>query len=82
MKTAWCLPLLVGQVFAGAAHASDDDQIWPELSAYIATSPDTRLVLDASYARGDAADTETLDLSAFSPQRVLTGQAFVEQAII
>ena len=25
---------------------------------------------------------ETLDLSAFSPQRVLTGQAFVEQAII
>lgn len=64
MKTAWCLPLLVGHAFAGAAHAADESEVWPELSAYIATSPDTRLVLDASYARGDAADTETLDLSA------------------
>jgi hypothetical protein len=61
MKPLWCVPLLAGHAFTGAAWAADATEFWPEISAFIAMTPDTRLYLNATYEGGDASDT--LDLS-------------------
>ena len=50
---------------ASQARAADASELWPELSAYVGLSEDTRLFLDASYARGKESDLETLELSAY-----------------
>jgi len=60
-----CLPalLLAGALFGAPAAAADSSEFWPELSAFIETTPRTRLYLDASYARGQESDARSLDLS-------------------
>ena len=55
--------LLAGVASSGQAVAADSSQLWPELSAYIRMTPQTRLYLDASYARGKESDTRSLDLT-------------------
>jgi Protein of unknown function (DUF2490) len=50
---------------AAYARAADATELWPELSAYVGLSKDTRLFLDASYARGKESDLRTLELSAY-----------------
>ena len=50
---------------APQARAADASELWPELSAYVGLSEDTRLFLDASYARGKESDLRTLELSAY-----------------
>ena len=65
LKRLSCAALFACQVLGGAAHAADSSELWPELSAFIALRPDTRLYLDASYARGKESAAGTLDLSAF-----------------
>jgi hypothetical protein len=59
---AW---LAVTLLLASEACAADASEFWPELSAYIGLSEDTRLFLDASYARGKESDLKTLELSAY-----------------
>ena len=50
---------------APEARAADASELWPELSAYVGLSEDTRLFLDASYSRGKESDLKTLELSAY-----------------
>ena len=58
---------LIGATLPIAPHAraADATELWPELSAYVGLSEDTRLFLDASYARGKESDLRTLELSAY-----------------
>jgi len=55
----------VSVALAASAHAADSSEVWPELSAFIGLNEETRVYLDASYARGKESDIRTLDLSAF-----------------
>lgn len=69
------------QALGGAAYAADSSEFWPEISAYVALRPDTRLFLDASYARDKASEAKSLDLSAFidlSLQPILREQLWTE----
>ena len=50
---------------AGAAHAADASEAWPELSFYKDLNPQTRLFLNAAYAEGKESDTRSLDLAAY-----------------
>jgi hypothetical protein len=50
---------------APQARAADASELWPELSVYVGLNEDTRLFLDASYARGKESDLRTLELSAY-----------------
>ena len=43
--------------------AADSSELWPELSAFFKITPQTRVYLDASYARGKESDTRSLDLT-------------------
>jgi hypothetical protein len=61
LRTALC----AGVALAARAQAADASEFWPELSAYVGLSEQTRLYLDASYARGKESDLRSLDLSAF-----------------
>jgi hypothetical protein len=56
---------LLGLAGCASTHAADSSEIWPELSAFIALGPDSRIYLDASSARGKESDARALDLSAF-----------------
>lgn len=55
--------LCAGVLLADNASAADVSEFWPELSAFVGLNPNTRLYLDASYARGE--DFRSLDLSGF-----------------
>jgi hypothetical protein len=55
-----------GLALSGAAQAADASELWPELSAYVTVTPETRIYLDASYARSQESDAKALDLSAFA----------------
>ena len=57
--------LLLGSTLSSAASAADSSEFWPELSAFIGITPQTRLYLDASYARGKESRDFSLDVSAF-----------------
>jgi hypothetical protein len=57
--------LLCGSGLGGSAHAADSSELWPELSAFVAMTPRTRVYLDASYARGMDSSARSLDLSGF-----------------
>jgi hypothetical protein len=46
-------------------QAADSSEFWPELSAFVAMSPRTRIYLDASYAQAKESDTKSLDLAAY-----------------
>jgi Protein of unknown function (DUF2490) len=61
LRTAVC----AGVALAARAHAADASEFWPQLSAYVGLGEQTRLYLDASYARGKESVTQSLDLSAF-----------------
>lgn len=61
LSTALCACLAL----CGAARAADSSELWPEASAFITMTPETRIYLDSSYARGKESDTRSLDLSAF-----------------
>ena len=50
---------------AGAAHAADASEAWPELSFYKDLNSQTRLFLNAAYAEGKESDTRSLDLAAY-----------------
>lgn len=57
--------LVLGSALSGQAAAADDSEFWPELSAFVAMTPQTRLHLDASYARDKESTFHSLDASAF-----------------
>jgi hypothetical protein len=57
--------LCAGSALWGQAHAADATEFWPEISAYVALQPATRVYLDASYTRDKAAEARSLELSAF-----------------
>lgn len=57
--------LLAGAALALATEARASREFWPELSAFIGMTPQTRLYLDASYALDKESPARTLDLSAF-----------------
>ena len=63
MKWLQGASLCAWQLLSGSALAADSSEFWPELSAFIRLNPDTRVYLDASYARGKESDASTLDLS-------------------
>jgi hypothetical protein len=65
MKPMLCMGFCVGQALGGHALGADSSEFWPQLSAYVALRPDTRLYLDASNSRGKESDTHSFDLSAF-----------------
>ncbi len=58
---------LLGAMLSMSPHAgaADSSELWPQLSAYVGLSEDTRLFLDSSYARGKESDLRTLELSAY-----------------
>jgi hypothetical protein len=56
-----CASLLL----TGAAHAEDSREFWPELQGFIRRTPNTRIILDAAYARGKESDALALDLAAY-----------------
>jgi hypothetical protein len=58
---------LLGTVLSTSprARAADSSELWPQLSAYVGLSEDTRLFLDSSYALGKESDLRTLELSAY-----------------
>jgi len=69
-RCSWRIALIAAWLaatlpLASDARAADASEFWPELSAYIGLSEDTRLFLDASYARGKESDLRTLELSAY-----------------
>ena len=62
-RPALIVALCAGPLVAANASAADSSEFWPELSAFVELTPDTRLHLDASYVDGE--DYRSLDLSAF-----------------
>lgn len=69
-KGAWRATALAAVMAAllavvAPARAADSTELWPELSAYVGLSEDTRLFFDASYARGKESDLRALELSAY-----------------
>jgi hypothetical protein len=64
---ATVMAALLGAMLSLTSHAraADTTELWPELSAYVGLSEDTRLFLDASYARGKESDLRALELSAY-----------------
>lgn len=61
MSFALCASLAL----AGAVHAADSTELWPELSAYVGLGEGARLYLDAAHAQGKESDVKTLDVSAY-----------------
>lgn len=57
--------LCAGLALCTRCDAADATEFWPEVSAFVALQPTTRLYLDASYARNKASEARALDLSAF-----------------
>ena len=47
------------------ARAADSSEFWPELSAFVRLDEQTRVYLDASYAKGRESDARSLDLGAY-----------------
>jgi hypothetical protein len=50
---------------AGTAHTADSPEFWPEISVFVGLNPQTRVYLDAAYAKGKEPDTQSLDLAAY-----------------
>jgi uncharacterized protein DUF2490 len=50
---------------APRACAADSSEFWPELSAFVRLDEQTRVYLDAAYAKGREADARSLDLGAY-----------------
>jgi hypothetical protein len=55
----------VCQALAGAVHAADSSEFWPELSGFVALAPRTRIHLNAAYAEATESDTQSLNLAAY-----------------
>ena len=55
--------LIAAMALSRQAMAADSSELWPELSAFFKITPQTRVYLDASYARGKESDTRSLDLT-------------------
>jgi hypothetical protein len=66
-RVRWALALAAcaAAAFAPAACAADSSELWPELSAYVRLGEQTRLYLDAAYAKGLESDERSLDLGAY-----------------
>ena len=47
------------------AAAADNSEFWPEVSLYVGMTPQTRIYLDASYAREKVSNDRSLDASAY-----------------
>jgi len=62
-RRALTILLCGGLLVAADASAADASEFWPELSAFVALTPGTRLYLDAAYTRSE--DFRSLDLSGF-----------------
>lgn len=60
-----CALLILGAALSGPAAAADSTEFWPEVSAFVAMTPQARLHLDASYARERESSDRSLDVSAF-----------------
>ena len=63
-RRLFALPLL-GLVLSGHATAADSSEFWPEASLFVQMTPETRLYLDASYARDKESRDHSLDASAY-----------------
>jgi len=50
---------------APQVRAADSSEFWPELSAFVRLDDQTRVYLDAAYAKGQESDNRSLDLGAF-----------------
>lgn len=57
--------LVLGSALSSHAGAADSSEFWPELSAFVAMTPQTRVYLDASYSRDKESSNRSLDASAF-----------------
>ena len=55
----------MGQALAGAVHAADSSEFWPEVSGFVALSPRTRIFLNAAYAEAKESTDKSLDLAAY-----------------
>ena len=50
---------------SGVALAADNEEFWPELSAYVRLNPQTRIVLDGALAKGKESDVNSWDTAAY-----------------
>jgi len=57
--------LCTSLVLFGTVNAADSLEFWPEVSAFVPLNPQTRVYLDAAYARGKESDVASLDLAAY-----------------
>jgi hypothetical protein len=57
--------LFAACLLGGTASADDPWEFWPEVNAFVRTTNQTRVFLDAAYARGKESDTRTLDAAAY-----------------
>jgi hypothetical protein len=57
--------MLAVAAFALATEARAGRQFWPELTAFIEVTPQTRVTLDAAYALDKESPAGTLDMTAF-----------------
>jgi len=66
-KASWhrLLALLFGSALSGPAPAADGSELWPEVSAFVELTPQTRVYLDASHARREESNDRSLDVSGF-----------------
>ena len=59
------MALLGWLALAGAVHAADSSEIWPQANVFVGLNPQTRLFFDAAYAEGKESDDASLDLAAY-----------------
>lgn len=64
-RTLPAFALAAAVAFAPQARAADSSELWPELSAFVRLNDQTRVYLDASYAKGLESDHRSLDLGAY-----------------
>jgi hypothetical protein len=62
-----CVALVLSAwlALAGAAHAADSSEFWPEANLFVTLSPKTRLFFDVPYTNGKESPNAALDLAAY-----------------
>jgi hypothetical protein len=63
-RLALTVAFLAAPVLVGAAKAADQSEFWPELSAFVRMSEQSRLYLDLAYAKGKESFNQAVDVVA------------------